>query len=326
MRIGYFGDGPWAHEALDRILAAGEVDVAVIVPRFERQDPVLQKRAIEHGIDFLPMQNVNDPASLARLAAYEVDVLVSMSFDQIMRSEILNLCPMGVINCHAGTLPFYRGRNVLNWALINDEPEFGVTVHHMDEGIDTGDIILQRTSSITDTDTYATLLDRAVMLCAETLSEAIHHLAHGTASRTKQTSLHPVGFYTGRRIDGDEWIDWTWSSRRIFNFVRALTAPGPCAHTAADGREISIRSARLIRDAPEYVATPGEVVGRDNSGLVVKTGDSTVFVSGFESSERFRPRIGTRFLSAAEHRLRRLESQIGELRGTDISRDSRGTS
>ncbi len=310
MRIGYFGDGPWAHEALDRILAAGDIEVAVIVPRFQHPDPVLRARADEHGIDFLPLENVNDRASIARLGAYGADLLVSMSFDQIMRSEILSLCPMGVINCHAGALPFYRGRNVLNWALINDEPEFGVTVHHMDDGIDTGDIILQRFSRITDADTYATVLDRAVELCAEALSDAIAQLSHGTASRTDQTSIHPVGFYTGRRIAGDEWIDWTWSSRRIFNFVRALTTPGPCAHTAIDAGVVLVREARPIPDAPNYVATAGEIVGRDSRGLVVKTGDSTILVSGFESEEDFRPRIGTRFLSATEHRLRRLESLL----------------
>lgn len=320
MRIGYLGDGPWAHEALDLILARGGVEVVVIVPRFDHQDPVLRQRASDHRIDFVPLRDVNDPASLARLGAYEADLLVSMSFDQIMRSEILTLCPRGVINCHAGALPFYRGRNVLNWVLINDEPTFGVTVHHMDEGIDTGDIILQRTSAITDADTYATLLDRAVRLCAETLSEAIHQLADGTAGRTPQATVHPVGFYTGRRIDGDEWIDWTWSSRRIFNFVRALTTPGPCARTSVGNDPILIPEVRPIPDAPAYLATPGEVVGRDRDGLVVKTGDSTIRLPGLLRSETFRPRIGTRFLSATEHRLRRVEALLERGRAAGVER------
>ena len=73
-----------------------------------------------------------------------------MSFNQIFRKDIINLTPIGIINCHAGKLPFYRGRNILNWVLINDEKEFGITVHFVDEGIDTGDIILQKTFPITD--------------------------------------------------------------------------------------------------------------------------------------------------------------------------------
>jgi methionyl-tRNA formyltransferase len=65
-----------------------------------------------------------------------------MSFNQIFKSEIINLPRLKTINCHAGKLPFYRSRNILNWVLINDEKEFGITVHYVDEGIDTGDIIL----------------------------------------------------------------------------------------------------------------------------------------------------------------------------------------
>ena len=68
----------------------------------------------------------------------------------------------GAINCHAGKLPDYRGRNILNWALINDEKEFGITVHFIDEGIDTGDIILQESFEIKDSDNYKSLLDLAI--------------------------------------------------------------------------------------------------------------------------------------------------------------------
>ena len=77
-----------------------------------------------------------------------------MSFDQIFKEEIINIPPLKIINCHAGKLPFYRGRNILNWALINDEKEFGITVHYVDFGIDTGDSILQKNYEITDDDDY----------------------------------------------------------------------------------------------------------------------------------------------------------------------------
>ena len=84
-----------------------------------------------------------------------------MSFNQIFKQSIISLPELGIISCHAGKLLLYRGRNVLNWVLINDEKEFGITVHYIDEGIDTGDIIIQKSFQIKDTDTYKSLLEKA---------------------------------------------------------------------------------------------------------------------------------------------------------------------
>lgn len=322
MKIGYLGDGPWARDALDRMLEDDRLDVRFIVPRYDSQDPQLRARAEAHGIAFLPIRDINDDATLRQLAAYEPDLLVSMSFDQIMRRGILELCPRGAINCHAGALPFYRGRNVLNWALINDATEFGVTVHYMDEGIDTGDIILQRTSAITDDDTYATLLDRAVVLCAATLHEAIVLLVEDQAEAIEQATIHPTGFYTGRRIEGDEWIDWSWPSRQVFNFVRAITIPGPCARTLVGDAEIAVVRASMIPNAPRYVATPGEVVGRDGDAVHVKTGDTTICLDELRMEPEVKLRIGTRLGSSTSVRLGRMEARIVALERDLGERDS----
>ena len=324
MRIGYFGDGRWAHRALDRIACDGQFSVAFIVPRYGHQDPVLKRTASELGVEFFPLENVNEQASLRLLRGYEPDILVSMSFDQIFKHHILALAPQGAINCHAGALPFYRGRNVLNWALINDAPEFGVTVHYMDEGIDTGDIILQQTNPISDDDTYGTVLDRAVEVCAETLHSALQLLANGKAQLVKQASIHPVGFYTGRRIEGDEWIDWTWPSRRLYNFVRAITTPGPCARTALAGEEVRVVRAEMIPDAPTYIGTPGEVVGQDETGLRVKTGDSTIHVTDLRSESKLRIRVGSRFQSSTDVAIQHVSDRVAALeRALDADRHTR---
>src|SRR4030066_979230 len=100
--------------------------------------------ATQLDIYFLPIQKCNSPENLDVLARYKADIFVSMSFNQILKKRIIDMAPRGFINCHAGALPYYRGRNILNWALINDAREFGVTVHYVNEGIDTGDIIAQR--------------------------------------------------------------------------------------------------------------------------------------------------------------------------------------
>ena len=141
MKIGYFADGPWAHESIAKIAEDSRFDITYIVPRFDNQDPILREWANKLEVDFLPFKDINSTESLEVLRGYEAELYVSMSFNQILKSKILDMPKLGFINCHAGALPFYRGRNILNWVLINDESHFGVTVHYIDEGIDTGDII-----------------------------------------------------------------------------------------------------------------------------------------------------------------------------------------
>jgi methionyl-tRNA formyltransferase len=262
IRIGYFGDGIWSHQALS-LLLRDDIDVAFIVARHQLPDPILRAHARKLGIPFYTATNVNSAEFIEQIRTHACDLLISMSFDQILRAEIRELCPYGFINCHAGSLPFYRGRNVLNWALINGEDHFGVTVHHVDEGIDTGDIIVQRHVPIGPDDSYADVLDAAYRACAETLHEAVIHLAAGTASRRKQNDIHPVGTYFGRRRLGDEMIDWTMDSNRIHNLVRGISPPGPGARCYVGNRTVAILRTALVPDAPAYIATCGEVVGRD---------------------------------------------------------------
>jgi methionyl-tRNA formyltransferase len=313
MKIGYFADGPWSHLALERIARDRRFEVAFIVPRFDTQDPVLREWAGRLGVPFLPFDNVNSPAALATLARFGSELFVSMSFNQIVKREFLAMPPRGVINCHAGALPFYRGRNILNWALINDEREFAVTVHYVDEGIDTGDLILQQREPITDADTYRTLLDRAIAACADVLHRALLAIADGTATRTPQSAKHPVGLYVGRRREGDEWIDWSWSSRRIFNFVRAISAPGPGARTIVDDAVVVVERAALIAAAPAYIAVPGEIVGAGARGVTVKTGDSTILLEEVTAQSRPRLSIGKRFVPAPDPAQQALARRVVDL-------------
>lgn len=145
-----------------------------------------------------------------------------------------------------------RGRNILNGVLINDEKEFGITVHYIDEGIDTGDIILQETYQITDEDNYDTLLTRAYDGCADVLYRAINMIQYGKANPIKQRDIDPIGMYCGMRIPGDEGIDWNQTSREIFNFIRALCMPGPQAMSWINGRKIRINKARMVSGACVY--------------------------------------------------------------------------
>jgi methionyl-tRNA formyltransferase len=303
MKIGYFADGPWSHEAIQLISETSGLEIVYIVPRFDTQDPVLKEWAYKLGVPFLPCENVNSPEFIEKINRYDADLLVSMSFNQILKKEIINLPRKGFINCHAGALPFYRGRNPLNWAIINGEKQFGITVHYVDEGIDTGDIVEQRLFPIALTDNYATLLYKAVVECANILHSAILKINSGKFTRQAQVDIHPVGTYFGIRTFGDELVNFNWSAERIHNFIRAICTPGPNARCFIGNQEYAIISTELILNAPNYIATIGEVVGKNSNSIVVKVGDSTLRINQMakvvdgKNLESFTPsfRIGTRF-------------------------------
>jgi methionyl-tRNA formyltransferase len=283
IRIGYFADGPWAHHAFQSLIRDAYIEIAFICVRYDSADQVLIEYAAAYNIDLLKHSNINSQDFLAKVKKYHCDLFVSMSFNQIFRSQIIGMPRLKTINCHAGKLPFYRGRNILNWALINDEKEFGITVHYMDEGIDTGDIILQRVYPITDADDYQTLLQLSHVECASCLYDAIHSVIKGEAKRIHQTDIHPVGFYCAQRKAGDEIINWNQNSRELFNFVRAICKPGPMATTRLNGQEIKINKAEMIADAPLYKGNPGQVVFRAKDFFVVKTTDTTLKITQWES-------------------------------------------
>ena len=292
LSVGYFADGPWSHEALKKITSDETIEIKFICARDDIPDEILKSAALKLGIDFFTHPRINSYEFYNQVAGYDCDLFVSMSFNQIFKSKLINLPPLKIINCHAGKLPFYRGRNVLNWVLINDEREFGITVHYIDEGIDTGDIILQRTFKIEDADDYSTILLRAHKECSGILYESIKLVQSGSVKVVKQIDLHPLGFYCTARVEGDERLDWHQSSRTVFNFVRSICDPGPQARSFHNGKEIKINRVELMPTATNYSGIPGCVIGIDTDAFIVKTSDSFVKVTQW-SGVPF-PKIGDR--------------------------------
>lgn len=276
MKIGYFADGPWGWKTFDKMMADDSLEIAFMAVRYENRDEHLLKCAEEYGIPVELSKNINSEEYIAKMKEYDVDLFVSMSFNQIFRTEMINLPKYKTINCHAGKLPFYRGRNILNWVLINDEKEFGITAHYLDEGIDTGDIILQEVYPITDEDDYGTLLSRAYEGCADVIYRAIKMIQSGEVKRIRQSDIDPVGMYCGIRGSGDEIIDWNQTSREIFNFIRAISKPGPQATSWINGNKISINKARMIPQACCYKNNNGQVIGKTEEGFLVKTKDTVL--------------------------------------------------
>jgi methionyl-tRNA formyltransferase len=314
MRLVLFGDGAWAANSLRRLNEAGYTLLA-IVQRARPSSQVLEETARELGLPLLQPARAGDPQFIAALASLDPDLYLSISYNQILRPALLATARLGAVNFHAGKLPYYRGRNVINWAIINGETELGITSHFVDEGIDTGDIILQRTLQIAWTDTYGAVLDRVVAMLPDLAVDTVALLESGKATRRPQSYL--AGTYCPGREDGDEWLDWSDTSFNLHNKVRGITRPGPGAHTLLGDDEVIVWRAFYDRAWPRYLATPGLVVGRLPEGNLVKTGDSTLLVQEVQREggpcEAPNWPVGTRLGVNLWARVRALEERVKEL-------------
>ncbi|TQR33818.1 methionyl-tRNA formyltransferase [Campylobacter sp. MIT 99-7217] len=288
--IGYFGDGIWAQNCFLKIIQNPHIQIAFVVLRNER-DKKLEKLAENENIPCFFKVDINSSAFIQKIQSFSPDLLVSMSFDQIFKTELLKLYPRKIINCHAGKLPFYRGRNILNWVLINDEKEFGISVHFVDSGIDTGDIILQKSYPISDKDDYTTLLKLAYKECANLLFKALLLFLKGEVKAFKQIE---GGFYCPRRKKGDEFIDWSLSTREIFNFIRALNAPNLGASAFIKDKEIKLFKSKIIQDDFKNSKT-GAIVQKDDKSFIVKTKDGALKVLKFKGEVKLNDKFMNHF-------------------------------
>lgn len=305
LRIAWFGDGPWAAEALRRVHRAGHEVVSVYARRMP-SDSSLEAAAQALGLPVCRPARANDEGTITRLRGLSPDLGISVSYDQILRRSMLEIPPLGILNFHAGKLPLYRGRNVINWALINGEHEIGLTAHYMDEGIDTGDIVLQRTLPVAWTDAYDVVLRRVVEQLPALVDEAVDLVATGRATRTPQSGW---GTYFAARRPGDEWLAWSDTSVNLHNKIRAISRPAPGARTMLECEEVVVWSAYCDPAWPRYLATPGEVVGRlPDAGVLVKTGDSVLLLKEVQGQDGQCAvptwPIGTRLHSPAQARAR----------------------
>jgi methionyl-tRNA formyltransferase len=302
MRIIFFADGPWAQNSLKKLMTL-DYQVVLVVLRNKHSDQVLRDQSIEYGIPVTQHPDVNSEEFIKMVKSYTAEIGVSVSFNQIFKEKVIRQFPAGMINCHAGKLPYYRGRNVLNWALINDEKEIGITCHYIDDQIDSGNIIIQKTFPVTDADNYETVLNKAYVMCADVVGESLEIISKGKQQPYLQKGR---GTYCSGRVEGDEFIDWGWTSRRIFNFVRAITYPGPLARSWLRINEeyklLLIKSVKLVRGVKPYIGINGAVTGYSEQGNpYIKTGDTIIEVTEYNIQDdkkkvlRIGDRLGLNF-------------------------------
>ena len=163
-KIGFFGDGQWALNFLKKIKNHNNFEISFICCR-KKVDKKIKFFANKNKITFFAFKNINSNKNIKKITSFKCDFLVSLSYDQIFKNKILNIFKNKILNCHAGDLPKYRGRNVLNWVLINGEKSFSITIHIIDKKIDMGKLILKKKFIIKDSHTYKDLLNIANKEC-----------------------------------------------------------------------------------------------------------------------------------------------------------------
>jgi methionyl-tRNA formyltransferase len=225
------------------------------------------------------------------LAEVEPDLIVVAAYGQILPSSILDLPRFGCLNVHASLLPKYRGAAPIQWAILNDESETGVTIMKMDAGLDTGDILAQDKTVIVPEDNAQTLQDRVARLGAELLMNTIPDYVEGKIAPRKQPPEQASHAPKISKEDGR--LDWKQPARTLWNRVRAFT-PWPGAYTYYGGqpnpRRLKIWRAEVTAEAG---GSPGEIIQADKSGLVVACGRHSLRIVDLQ-------REGGRRLSAQE--------------------------
>ncbi|MEW1612734.1 MULTISPECIES: methionyl-tRNA formyltransferase [unclassified Streptomyces] len=273
MRVVMFGYQTWGHRTLQALLDS-EHDVVTVVthPRSEHAYEKIWSDSVadlaeKHGIPVI-IRNRPDDELVERLKEVAPDIIVANNWRTWMPPEIYNLPVHGTLNIHDSLLPAYAGFSPLIWALINGEPEVGVTAHLMDEELDAGDIVVQRSVAVGPADTATDLFHRTVDLIAPVTTEALDLIASGRTEFTRQDRSKASFFH--KRAEEDIRIDWTWPAEALERLIRAQSAPYPSAFTFHKGQRLEVVSA--VVSEGRYGGTPGRIFYREGDGVVIVAG------------------------------------------------------
>ncbi|MFJ9687782.1 methionyl-tRNA formyltransferase [Streptomyces bacillaris] len=273
MRVVMFGYQTWGHRTLQALLDS-EHDVVTVVthPRSEHAYEKIWSDSVadlaeKHGIPVI-IRNRPDDELLDRLKEVAPDIIVANNWRTWIPPEIYNLPVHGTLNIHDSLLPAYAGFSPLIWALINGEPEVGVTAHLMDEELDAGDIVVQRSVAVGPTDTSTDLFHRTVDLIAPVTTEALGLIASGRTEFTPQDRSRASFFH--KRAEEDIRIDWNWPAEDLERLIRAQSAPYPSAFTFHKGQRLDILAA--VVSEGRYGGTPGRIFYREGDGVVIVAG------------------------------------------------------
>ena len=280
MKVIFMGTPDFSVGTLEALIEAGhEVVLAVTQPDKPKgrggkmQYPPVKEVALEHDIPVFQPKKIRDPQSIEELRKYEADVMVVIAFGQILPKEILKMTPYGCINVHASLLPKYRGAAPIQWAVINGERVSGVTTMQMDEGLDTGDMIMKTEVVLDEKETGGSLHDKLALEGAKLCVHTLKALEEKTAVWEKQEDS-PTEY--ARMLDkklGD--IDWTKDEASIERLIRGLN-PWPSAYTKWNSKIMKIWEADVLEGQTDQM--PGTIVKVEKDGFCVQTGTGLIKV------------------------------------------------
>lgn len=275
MRIIFMGTPDFAVPCLSALLAAGHEVCGVFTqpdkPKgrgYALTPPPVKELALQNSLPVFQPDTLRTPQAAELIRSLQPQVIVVVAYGKLLPKEVLQIPPYGCINVHGSLLPKYRGAAPIQWAVINGDPVAGVTTMQMDEGLDTGDILLTAETKIGEDETSGELFDRLRDLGAPLLLETLRRLESGDLKRIPQggngSSYAPM---LNRELS---LIDWNRPAREIHNRVRGLS-PWPVASSLYQGKRIKIYQTQVV---PNAAGEPGQVVpGKD---FLVSCADNTV--------------------------------------------------
>ena len=280
MKIIFMGTPEFAVGALKKLYEAGH-EIVLVVTQPDRPkgrsklyvpSPV-KEEAMKHGTQVFQPDRIKKPENVEVLKKYDADVFVVAAFGQILSKEILEMPKYGCINIHASLLPMYRGAAPIQWAILNGEKVAGVTIMQMDEGLDTGEMLLKAETPIEDTDTADTLHDKLCDLGADLIVEALSKIEKGELKATPQ----PEGplFYASMIKKEDGALDFTESAEKLGLKVRAF-ASWPGTYTLYNNNMLKILEVSVSGENSEM--EPGAICAVSKDSFSVQTGDGILVV------------------------------------------------
>jgi methionyl-tRNA formyltransferase len=281
LRIVFMGTAELACASLKALLHCGSCEVVAAVTRPDRpkgrdlkaQPPPVKMMAVEAGLRVLQPESARDPAFAAELAALRPDVMVVAAYGQILPQAALDLPRFGCVNVHASLLPKYRGAAPIQWAILNNEPQTGVSIMKMAAGLDTGDVLSQRATPIGPDDTAAALHERLAVMGGELLTATLP--AYVAGAITPQPQDNAAATYARKITKADGRMDWSRPALELRNRIRAFTPwPGAFVNWRAHGQP---RLLKIWRAQVEPRQGPaGQVLQADKTGLVVACGTDSL--------------------------------------------------
>jgi methionyl-tRNA formyltransferase len=260
----------------------------------------VKEAAVRHGLTVYQPEKVRAPEFLEIFHGLAPDMVVLVAFGQILPKAIIDGPPLGCINVHPSLLPRHRGAAPINWALVRGDRTTGISIMRMDEGVDSGDILLQKETAIEPGESYDQLHDRLAVLGAQCLLRALEGLADGSIRRMPQD--HTLATFAPRLKKEDGLIRWESPAWDIAHFVAGFSSI-PGAYTFLDGKVLKVYSAEA--EEASVLEAPGTVVGLTSRGLKVAAGGGYVYLKDIQLESKKRMPIadflrGFRFTPGAK--------------------------